>query len=258
MPLDLPDPIGLRLIQPGRQNLEAFARHRRLKPDSDVNVMLPAGSNSQYSAKLAALLLGALHNNCRDAAMRVIARVDVGRTPAAANVRPQDTALLDSIVAQMNADPSAHADETLQEFPWLQQVRRYCADRGREMVLLTQRATNSRIEAERAVCPPETERGIVGTPTHVVQVAHVGSLARRQRLGLEDGLKKDGALKLDRKNVVVVASSTVPPPANPAMENPAETISYLAALLEDWGIPLAELRRALSSFKGWLSPVRKD
>lgn len=253
MPIDLPEPIGVRLIQPGRRNLASFARHRRLDAGSYVNIMLPAGSNSRFSARLSALLLGAMHDDCRNAAMRIIARVDVGQTPAAANVRPGDAAVLDALVAQLNADPHAHAGATMEAFPWLRDVDEYCRRRGREMVLLVQHRTNSRIETERAVCPPETERAIVGAPTHVVQVAHVGSLARRQRLGAEDGLRKQGALNIDRKNVVMAASSTVPPPAQPSRENPLETASYVAAMLEDWGIPLARMRGMAAVLKGVLS-----
>lgn len=249
----LPDPIGIRIMQPGPQNLEMFARKRGIDAQSNVNVMLPAGSNSRYGATLAAALLGALHNECRDAAMRIIARVDVLSTPAGKNVKHGDAASLDALIVQMNANPSAHADETLKTFDWLRGVDRYCQQRGREMILLVQQQTNSRIEAQRAVCPPETERGIVGNPSHVIQVAHVGSLARRQRMGIEDGLSTKGALSIERRNIIVAAHNQVRDPANPLMENPLETASLFAAALEDLGVPLQALRRSASFLKGLLS-----
>lgn len=191
--------------------------------------------------------------------MRIIARLDLRQTPQGKRLPKQTpVAEMDAMIAQMNADPSAHADETMSEMGWLRQLEEYCQQRGREMVLLIQQQTNSRVEAERAVCPPEGERDIVGIPSHVIQVAHVGSLARRQRLGAEDGMLKPGALDIPRRNIVMVASSTMPKEADPKIENPAETVSYVAALLEDFGVPLAAIRRALSSFKGAWSPVKKD
>lgn len=249
----LPDPIGIRIMQPGPKNLQSFAVKRNVDAGSNVNIMLPAGSNSRYSATLAAALLGALHNECRDAAMRIIARVDVLSTPAGKNVKHGDAASLDALIVQMNADPSAYADETLKTFDWLRDVERYCEQRGREMILLVQQQTNSRIEAERAVCPLEAERGIVGNPSHVIQVAHVGSLARRQRMGIEDGLSKKGALSIERNNIIVVAHNHVRDPANPLMENPLETASLFAATLEDLGVPLQALRRSAAFLKGLLS-----
>lgn len=247
------DTIGLHVVQPSRRNLGRIASRMRVSEDSRVNLMLPAGSNSNFSAELAAQTLAALHAECRDATLRVIARVDLGQTKAAAGIHPKDTAALDALVAAMNADPAVHQDLSIADMPWLQQLEAYCDDLGHRMTVLIQRQSNSRIEAERAVNPPPQERGIIDSPTHVIQLAHVGSLARRQRMGLEDGFSTRGHLPLERRNASVIAPNLVRPPATASRENPLETSSLLAAALENLGVPLAHLRRLVADIKGMLS-----
>ncbi len=241
------------MAEPTPGHLGVFARKQKLDGGSRVNVMLPAGSNSRFTAELATAVMTRLHGEHRDAALKLIARVDVGDTPAAGNVKEATAEELDELVAALNADPESHSDTTMEGKPWLQQLEVICEELHQELVLLIQRQSNSRVEAERAVNPPEQEREIVGEPTHVVQLSHVGNLARRQRMGIEDGFRKPGALPVPRRNVSVLTSNTVRPPASGVRENPLETLSLLAALAENMGVPLSQMRRYASVIKGMLS-----
>jgi hypothetical protein len=222
-------PVSLHIVHPGNSNdvaqkIDALT----LGADSNVTLVLAAGSNTELNADETVIVAKAIAAHATKPEVRVVVRVDQAD---AGNIGGRTTEIL--------------------------KVVNECRAAGIACKTIIQAPSNSTNEAAQSANPTPDEREKIGTPTHLVQVVQADALARRVKNGFKRGFHElpDGEHR--PQSVTILSQATLPKGAR-RTEKLGKILALVADTLEDNGVPLRWMRGTAQRIKAAFSTRKRE